>query len=193
MRCTISYHHFHRIYRWCLCARFTYAALSLYISQKHRPQIHHSISPCSSFFSGDSAPHHGPKIMNEQKNTKLCQVYSHISSYKWVYFSITLSPFPVTPPLQQLRSCSSFTISEVAGYWGVHPCVLWLLHTPLRSNSTTKRLLQKNTTVYRRGATGGGAPSRAAGLVNGRHTTKKTPNFTCYIAIYLPISGYIFL
>ena len=95
-------------------------------------------------FSGDSAPHHCPKIMNEQKNTKLCQVYSHISSYKWVYFSITLSTFPVTPQLQQLRSCSWFTISEVAGYWGFHPCLLWLQHTPLRSNSTTKRLLQKH-------------------------------------------------
>ena len=68
-------------------------------------------------FSGDSAPHHGPKIMNEQKNTKLCQVYSHISSYKWVYFSITLSTFPVTLKLQQLRSCSWFPISEVAGHW----------------------------------------------------------------------------
>ena len=143
MRCTISYHHFRRIYRRCLCARFTWAAISLYISQKHRPQMHHTISPHSSFFSVNSALHHGSKIMNEQKNTKLCRIYSRISSYKWVYFSITLSTFPVTLKLQQLRSCSSFTIPKLAGHWVSYPCVLWLLHTPLRSNSTTKRLLQK--------------------------------------------------
>ena len=123
-------------------------------------------------FSGDSAPQHGPKIMNEQKNTKLCQVYSHISSYKWVYFSITPGPFPVTPQLQRLRNCSSFTISELAGHWVSYPCVLWLLHTPLRSNSTTKRLLQKTLSPASETLPGVGRLHAPAGLVNGRHTTK---------------------
>ena len=192
MRCTISYHHFRRIYRRCLCARFTYAALSLYISQKYRPQIHHSISPCSSFFQAIHPPQHGPKIMNEQKNTKLCQIYSHISSYKWVYFSITPGPFPVTPQLQQLRSCSSFTISELAGQWVSYPCVLWLLHIPLRSNSTTKRLLQKNTTACQRGTAGGGAPSRASWFGKWEAHDQNTPSFTCYIAIYPPYNRVYF-
>ena len=175
-----------------LCQIHLCRSLIIHISEAPSADTSYHLFAFIIFFRRFS-PASRPEIINEQKNTKLCQVYSHISSYKWVYFSITPGPFPVTPQLQQLRSCSSFTISELAGYWGFHPCVLWLLHTPLRSNSTTKRLLQKNPTVYRRGAAGGGAPSRAAGLVNGRHTTKKTPNFTCYIAIYLPISGYIFL
>lgn len=86
-------------------------------------------------FSGDSALHHGPKIMNEQKITKLCQVYSHISSYKWVYFSITPGPFPVTLKLQQLRNCSSFTIPKLAGHWvSPPPCLSLLMRNLLRIN-----------------------------------------------------------
>ena len=154
-----------------LCQIHLYRPLIIHISEAPSADTSFHLSVFLIFFRRFS-PASRPEIINGQKNTKLCQVYSHISSYKWVYFSITLSPFPVTPQLQQLRNCSSFTISELAGHWGSYPCVLRLLHAPLRSNSTTKRLLQKTLPPVSEALPGVGRLHAPAGLVNGRHTTK---------------------
>ena len=99
-----------------LCQIHLYRPLIIHISEASSADAPYHLFAFLIFFRRFS-PASRPEIINGQKNTKLCRVYSHISSYKWVYFSITLSTFPVTLKLQQLRSCSSFAISKVAGHW----------------------------------------------------------------------------